>query len=93
MSNVSDFEQPRPLPFDVAVDMVTLAEAANSEKTRAILERVAPGYAAFADVDYLSRMSLRQTANWGIISHGDIELIDAELAKLAPSEWPGEPVR
>jgi hypothetical protein len=92
MSKVSDFEQPRPLPFDLTVDMVTLGEAASSGKTRAILERVAPGYVAFADVDYLSRMSLRQTAYWGVVSHEDIELIDAELAKLAPSEWPVEPV-
>jgi hypothetical protein len=89
---VRDFDQPTPLPFDLTVDMVTLGEAANSEKTRAILERVAPGYVAFADVDYLSGMSLRQTAYWGVISYEDIELIDAELAKLAPSEWPVEPV-
>jgi len=36
MSNVSDFEQPRPLSFDLTIDMVTLAEAASSEKTRAV---------------------------------------------------------
>jgi hypothetical protein len=92
-SPANNFTQPTPLPFDLTVDMITLGEAARAPSTRAILERIVPGYVGFADVDYVSRMSLRQTANWGVISQEDLERIDAELAELPESEWPVEPVR
>jgi hypothetical protein len=89
---MNEFRQPTPLPFTLSVDTLTLGEAAGGAATRAILEAVQPGLSGFADIDYLSQMSLRQTANWGVASEEQLDAIDAALAELPTSEWPVPPV-
>ncbi|HMD46901.1 MAG TPA: hypothetical protein VKG43_12115 [Acidimicrobiales bacterium] len=86
------FEAPTPLPFDLSVDTVTLGEAAAAPATRAILEAVVPGLAGMAEIDYVSRMSLRQTANWGLVGEAELDRIDADLAELPRTQWPVAPV-
>ena len=80
------YEQPVFVPQAILTGTVSIAELLDDAEAKAILEATAPGLAARTDAGPLAphrdALSFRSLVTFRLATAGELDRIDAELAKL-----------
>jgi hypothetical protein len=91
MAATRTYQPPKPLPFELSLDMVTLRELVSKPATKAILESVDPSLAnpglASSPFGNYTVPQLRNVLPKAVTPQ-NIAKINTALAKLPRDEWP-----